>query len=81
MAVVDAQDPAEGGVVLTKSDTTVYSPHFRAFYVGGAGDVAVRGRDGESVTFSAVPVGTLIPIRFDKLLSTGTSATLVIGLK
>jgi hypothetical protein len=81
MAVVDAQDPAEGGAVLTKSDTVVYAPMFRAFYVGGAGAVAVRGKDGNSVTFSAVPVGTIVPIRFDQLLSTGTDATLVVGLK
>jgi hypothetical protein len=79
MAVVDAQDPAEGGVNLTKSDTTVH-PMFRAFYVGGTGDVTVRAKNGNTVTFGSCPAGLQVAIRFDKLMSTGTSATLVTGL-
>jgi hypothetical protein len=66
---------------LTKSDTTTYDPPFSAFYVGGTGDVAVRTVGGQTVTFSAVPVGAIIPISFDRLMSTNTSATLVLGLR
>lgn len=71
---------AFGGVAITKSDATVLSPFLRALYVGGTGDVAVRMMDGTTPTFSAVPAGTLLPIQVDKVLSTGTTATLMVGL-
>lgn len=64
---------------LTKSDTTTYSA-MRGLYVGGAGDVAVADQDGNTATFSAVPVGTILPVCATQLLSTGTTATLVLGL-
>lgn len=72
--------PASGAFAITKSDATVFSQPARSLYVGGTGDVAVRMIDGTTVTFSAVPAGMLLPIRADKVLSTGTTATLIIGL-
>jgi hypothetical protein len=36
---------------------------------------------GTTVLFSAVPVGTIIRIRTSKVLSTSTTATLMVGLK
>lgn len=65
-------------VVMTKSDTASNIAH--AIYVGGTGDVAVVTAGGNSVIFSAVPAGTLIPIHIRQLLSTGTTATLIVGL-
>ena len=69
---------------LTKSDSTIVPSSIKALYVGGAGDVAVVMLDDSStasaVTFKAVPVGTILPIRVQKLMSTNTSATLVLGL-
>lgn len=70
-----------GAVALTKSDATVYSPPFQQIYVGGVGNITVRGADGNDVLFTAVPAGVTIPIAFDKLYSTGTSATVCVGLK
>lgn len=72
--------PASGGFAVTPSDATVFSQPTRAIYVGGAGAVAVRLLDGTTLTFSAVPVGTMLHIRADKVLSTGTTATLILGL-
>lgn len=66
---------------LTKSDTTTYPQPFDAVYVGGAGDVAVRTAVGTTVTFSGAVAGSTIPIRFDRLMSTNTTATLCLGLK
>ncbi len=72
-------------VLLTKSDTTTYSPAtggiFDAIYVGGAGDVAVRTANGTTLTFSGATAGSTIPIRFDRLMSTNTTATLCVGLR
>lgn len=71
---------------IVKSDTTVVD--FGAIYVGGAGDVAVIPWRGDqhlaestpAVTFKAVPVGSFLPVRVRRILSTGTTATLMLGL-
>jgi hypothetical protein len=71
--------PAANAVAVTKSDSTVLTTT-RALYIGGTGDVAVTMAGGGNVTFSAVPVGTLLPLRVTKVLSTGTTATLILAL-
>jgi hypothetical protein len=71
--------PARGGAAVTKSDSTVVN--FRALYVGGTGDVAVTAEDGNDVTFESVPAGSILPISVTKVLSTGTTATKIVGLK
>jgi cytochrome oxidase Cu insertion factor (SCO1/SenC/PrrC family) len=63
---------------ITKSDTANNS--YSAIYVGGTGAVAVVTEAGTTVTFSAVPVGTVIPIRTQKVLA-ATTATLLVGFK
>jgi hypothetical protein len=72
--------PASGGFAVTKSDATVFSQPTRSLWVGGAGDVAVRMLDGTTPIFVGVTAGTLLPIRVDQVLSTGTSATSIVGL-
>jgi len=68
-------------VAITKSDSTVYSPPLQAIYVGGAGDVAVLpAYSGSAVTFTAPPVGTVLRVVAKKVMSTNTSATLLIGM-
>lgn len=69
---------AYDAVAVTKSDATVIAPT-RGLYVGGTGDVAVRMVSGNTATFSAVAVG-ILPIQVNKVLSTGTSATLILAL-
>lgn len=62
---------------ITKHDTNpnVYS----AIYVGGAGNVTVTTKNGDLVTFTAPPVGTIIPVS-TSLVMAATTATLLIGL-
>jgi hypothetical protein len=72
--------PASSAFAVTKSDVTVFSQPTRSLWVGGAGDVAVRMLDGTTPIFVAVLAGSLLPIRVDKVLSTGTSATNIVGL-
>lgn len=72
-------------VAITKSDSTTYDGsnggQINGIYVGGTGDVAVVTANGETVTFSAVPVGTILPITVSKIMSTNTTATLMLGLR
>lgn len=75
---VDA--PASSAFVITKSDDTVFSQPTRAVWVGGTGDLAVKMVDETTLTFTAVPAGVLLPIRVQKVLSTGTTATNIVGL-
>jgi hypothetical protein len=49
-------------------------------YVGGAGNVIVETEGGTTVTFTAVPVGTVLPIRI-KRLRAGTTATNILGFR
>jgi hypothetical protein len=66
---------------VTPSDTTLIN--CRAIYVGGAGNVAIKTNSGATaVTFTAPPVGTIIPVMIDRgmIMSTNTTATLLIAL-
>ena len=72
--------PADGAEAVTKSDATDLTYITRGLYVGGTGDVKVVMQSGDQVTFSAVPAGTILPIRCSRVLSTGTTATLMIAL-
>jgi hypothetical protein len=63
---------------VTPSDTNAQS--YRALYVGGAGNVAVQTVGGNTVTFTAPPVGTILPVEVQKVMATNTTATLLIGL-
>lgn len=73
-------EPSGEFAAVTKSDVTVFTFPTRGLYIGGAGDVAVVSPIGSAVTFSAVPAGTLLPIAVVQVLSTGTSATLIIAV-
>lgn len=66
-------------VAVTLHDTN--ENVFAGLYVGGAGNLKVTTEAGTAVTFSAVPVGTILPIRTKLIWSTGSTATLVTGFK
>ena len=72
-----------GAFAITPSDTT--GINCRAIYVGGAGNVAINTSvaGGTAVTFTAPPVGSIIPIGLDngRVMATNTTATLLIGLQ
>lgn len=50
------------------------------FYVGVTGNVEVEGRDGVSAVFTALPVGTVVPIEVQRFLSAGTTSTDIVAL-
>jgi hypothetical protein len=54
----------------------------RAIYVGGAGNVVVSNKVGGTlVTFTAVPVGTVLHVELNQgIVDASTTATLLVGL-
>ena len=49
-------------------------------YVGGAGNLKVLTVGGDEVTFTAVPVGTFVPVQVLRVFATGTTATNIVAL-
>ena len=72
--------PAVGAFAVTPSDQTDLPQVTRAIYCGGTGDISVVMRSGETVTFSAVQAGTVLPIEAVRVRATGTTATNLVGL-
>lgn len=73
-------NPGVGGGTVAKSDSGVpYGAGVaaRSLYVGGTGDVTLVSVSGDVMLFSAVPVGTILPVRHTRVNSTGTTATLM----
>lgn len=64
---------------VTPHDTN--ANEYKALYVGGAGNVAVRTKGGQTVTFSGATAGSFLWIEVDRVLATGTTATLILGLR
>lgn len=71
---------AVGVVAVTPSDVTVFTPPLRGLYVGTTGAVAVTCPDLSTAVFTAVPAGVILPVLCSKVLSTGTTASTIIGL-
>lgn len=83
--VASLSDPAANFAAVTPSDsidfaTTSLTSLTRALYVGGAGNVVAVMSDGTAVTFTAVPAGTVLPIRCKRVNSTNTTATAIVRL-
>lgn len=68
---------ARNHFAVTKSDVTVI--YADALYVGVAGDVTCLDRDGTSALYTC-PAGTYILAQVTKVMSTGTTASGIVGL-
>tara|TARA_R110002050_G_scaffold280972_1_gene428193 strand:+ start:718 stop:972 length:255 start_codon:yes stop_codon:yes gene_type:complete len=75
----------DAAAVITPSDSAQIQNNARdsrgcLVYVGGTGDLAVVTAGGDTVTFTAVPTGMILPVQIIKVLATGTTATSLIAL-
>jgi hypothetical protein len=72
--------PADNAAAVTPSDSTDLAFTSRALYIGGAGNIVVTMAGGGDVTFTAVPAGSILPIRVSRVKSTSTTATSIVNL-
>lgn len=72
--------PPEAAAEIIPDDAAELACATRALYVGVAGDLRVRMLGGAVVTLTAVPAGSLLPLRLRQVLATGTSAGGLVGL-
>jgi hypothetical protein len=85
MPVRKVDDPsnaasADGFFAITPHDSTDFAYNVRGIYVGTAGNVVAVTEAGTAVTFTAVPVGSILPIRAKRVNSTNTTASNLVGL-
>lgn len=79
MSSYDQTRPAANAAAVTPSDSTILSG-VRALYIGGLGDVVVRFPGSTaSITFTAVPAGTILPIQAERVMA-ATAATDIVAL-
>ncbi len=67
--------PANAAAVSPSDSTTFEKPS--AVYVGGTGDVVVRTAGGQTLTFSAVPAGAMLPVMVTQVRAATTATNLV----
>jgi hypothetical protein len=62
---------------VTPSDSTVLPVGMQSLWVGGAGNLVVKGLDGVTATFTAVPAGTLVRGQFTRVMAATTATNIV----
>lgn len=81
--VDDAGNPAGAAssayAAITPSDTVALSTTPKAIYIGGSGNLTVKGSNGISATF-AVTAGQVVNIAPSFVMATGTTATGIVAL-
>lgn len=71
---------ADSAAAVTPSDSVELTNVSRAIFVGGAGNLRVLMAGGQTVTFTGVLAGALLPIRVRQVLSTSTTATSITAI-
>ena len=78
---IGLSSPAYSAEAVTPSDVTNFSSFARALYVGGAGNISVVMRDGETVVFNSLAAGSILPILAARVNATNTTATNIVALR
>lgn len=75
-------NPSAQYAVVTPSDTVNFDGDqlCRGLYIGGTGAITVVDENDVTTLFSALPAGSLLPIRCKRVNATATDATLIVAL-
>lgn len=80
ISIASTPNSFEYAAAITTSDTVSLTGITRAVYVGGTGNITAIMSNGDTVLFTAVPVGTLLPIRCTRINATATTATALVAM-
>ena len=72
--------PVENGLEITPSDEATLPYVTRALYSGTGGDITLRLAGGAVLSLVGTTPGAVYPLRVDKVLLSGTTATGLVGL-
>jgi hypothetical protein len=76
---MDIDIPYRNAGAVTPSDVLNIGPATRALYIGGTGNLTVLMAGGQTVLFTALPIGWY-PISVTRVFSTGTTATNIVAV-
>jgi hypothetical protein len=74
------QGPAQDAISLTPNDGVDVAQGVRGLYIGVTGNVNLITNQGNTVLFTAVPAGVILPIMVKRLLAASTTASAIVGL-
>jgi len=72
--------PITDGFAITPDDTGSLTEVTRAIYVGQTGNLRVETMEEADLTFENIPGGTMLALRVRRVLSSGTTASALLGL-
>lgn len=73
--------PATRAAAVTPHDTNALTDIPKGLYIGGAGDIVMRGvRGSADQTWRNVPAGAVLPFRAQYVRATGTTAANILAL-
>lgn len=74
------ESPAKNAAAVTPSNDNDLTTDARALYVGTSGNVRIITTGGDTVTFTGVIGGSIIPIRTARVTATGTTASNILAI-
>jgi hypothetical protein len=73
-------NPADNAFEVTPNDSSDLTTTARALYIGTAGNVKVTTAGGDTVTFLSAAAGSILPVRVQRVFSTGTTSTNIMAI-
>lgn len=78
---VDLTAPASHAEAITPNDTAPLEHATRGLYSGTGGDVRFTTVEGDTITLTGLLPGVIYGLRVSHVLSTGTTASGLVGLR
>lgn len=72
--------PAGGAVAVTPDNSNDLAIPARALYVGTGGNINLDTAQGDTVVFTSVPSGSILPVRAKRVRATSTTASNIVAL-